>query len=190
MLSGLREKLIGCLVGVVAFGVIGCGGKASSDKGGIAGGGAGGVFSSAGAAGADAPGPSTVQVNGNDEGIDLNATPECLQGFQGFAGQVEGVDLDFKAFVSMPGDYEGDPVRILWLEAVRTDNEHYLAAAGTAESSGSISLHVEQVEEEPVPVEHVEVDGHRDEHEGREDRVGAEPRRQQRMARAEPELGA
>jgi hypothetical protein len=55
------------------------------------------------------------------------------------------LSVDFKAFVFEPGDYEGDPVHILWLDVSRANGEHYKAAVSTAESSGSILLHVSQI---------------------------------------------
>ena len=151
MSSLLCEKMLWPLLAIVALGVVSCGGKASSEARNLAGGGASSASSSGGAAGADAleptePEPSIVHVSGNDGDLDPQATPECLAGFQGFYARVKGMNLNFKAFVSEPGDYEGNPVQILWLAAFRANGQHYEAAAGTAESSGSISLHVAQVE--------------------------------------------
>ena len=145
------EKLLWPLVAVVAFGVVSCGGKASSEERNPGAGGASGASSSGGAGGVaepdpGGPEPSTVQVSGNDGDIDPQATPVCLQGFQGFSARVEGMSIEFHAFVFEPGDYEGDPLRILWLEVFRADGGHYLASAGQAEGSGKISLHVERIE--------------------------------------------
>ena len=151
MSSLFYEKLLWPLLAVVAFGVGSCGGKASSEARNLAAGGASGASSSGGAAGADAPDtkepvPSIVRVSGNDGDIDPQATPECIVGFQGFYARVGEMTVDFHAFVSAPGDYAGDPVQILWLDALRANGEHYRAAAGTGGSSGKISLHVAQVE--------------------------------------------
>ena len=150
MSSRLYKRLLFPLLALVASGVLGCGGRASSEAQSLASGGASGASSSGGTAGADAPDtrepdPSVVQVSGNDGDIDPQATPECLTGFQGFHAHVGGMSVDFMAFVSEPGDYEGDPVQILWLDALRPNGEHYRATAGTV-GAGSISLHVAQVE--------------------------------------------
>lgn len=150
MSSLLCEKPLLPLLAMVALGVFGCGGRASGEAQSLAAGGASGVSSSGGAAGADAletrePAPSIVHVSGNDGDIDPRATPACLSGFQGFNAHVGGMTVDFKAFVLEPGDYEGDPVRILWLDALRPNGERYRATAGTV-GSGNISLHVTQVD--------------------------------------------
>lgn len=145
--SPLHERLPLAVLAIVAFGVFSCGGKASTDTPSVAEAGASGASSLSGAAGTDAlePAPSVVQVTGNDGDIDPQATPECLTGFQGFYAHVGGMTVDFKAFISEPGDYQGDPLRILWLDALRPNGEHYRATAGTV-GSGNISLHVSQVE--------------------------------------------
>ncbi len=144
-----RNKLILPLFGVVAFGVVGCGGKAIGQERNLNGGGAGGASSSSGgAAGADTKQqePNTVHLTGDEDEIDSQAAAKCLQGFQGFTAHVGGMNVDFIAFVFEPGDYQGDPLQILWLEARGANGEHYVATAGPVEYSGSISLHVEQVE--------------------------------------------
>jgi hypothetical protein len=143
MASLFSANLLWPLVAAAAFN---CGGRANSQE--RAGAGAGDVSS---LGGADAsvptqPPPSVVQVSGNDGDVDPQATPECLNGFQGFYARLGEISADFKAFVAKPGDYEGDSVQILWLEVSRANGEHYRAAAGTSESSGKISLHVQQVE--------------------------------------------
>jgi hypothetical protein len=138
------------LVAVVAIGGSSCGGKASSETHSVAAAGASGASPLGGAAGADARAAeesvaSVVQLSGNDGDIDPQATPECLTGFQGFYAHVGGMTVDFKAFVFEPGDFEGDPMKILWLDALRPNGEHYRATAGTV-GAGKISLHVVQVE--------------------------------------------
>jgi len=148
MSSLFRASLLWPLVAAAAFS---CGGKASSQERTVAGAGAGGVSSLGGAAGTDAPvptqpAPNVVQVTGNDGDVDPQATPSCLVGFQGFNARLGDMSVDFMAFVAKPGDYEGDPVQVLWLDASRAKGEHYRAACCTSESSGKISLHVEQVE--------------------------------------------
>jgi len=140
MASLLCEELLWPLLAILALGVVSCGGKAGSKVRNLAAGGASGSSSPGGAAGADAPDPmepepSIVYVTGNDGDIDPQATPECIAGFQGFSARMGGMSVDFKAFVFEPGDYEGDPVQILWLEARGANGEHYLAAAGTAPPS-------------------------------------------------------
>jgi hypothetical protein len=148
--SPRHERLPLVVFASVAFGVVSCGGKASTDTPSVAGSGASGASSLSGAAGADPlnageAAPSVVQVTGNDGDIDFQATPECTRGFQGFYAHVGGMTVDFKAFISEPGDYQGDPLRILWLDALRSNGQHYRATGGTV-GSGSISLHVSQVE--------------------------------------------
>lgn len=150
MSSLLREKRLWPLLAVVALGVMGCGGKASREERNLAAAGQGGASSSAtGEVGGAAPDPkdepSIVQVGGGDGEIDPQATPECMSGFQGFSARVDGMSIEFHAFVFEPGDYAGDPVQILWLEVRRADGEHYLATGGSAVESGNISLHVAQV---------------------------------------------
>ncbi len=39
----------------------------------------------------------------------------CQRGFSGFSGSVDGYRLGLEAFVSEPGIYMGDPLRILYL---------------------------------------------------------------------------
>lgn len=151
MRSPRCAKLIGVLsLAVVIVGGVSCGGKASEQHS-VASGGAGGGASSAGAAGVDRPPtdlpePSTVSVNGAEGGTDPDATPHCIPDFQGFSARVAAMTLELEAFALQPGDYEGDPVHILWLDAVRADGEHFRAVVGSADSRGSISLHVKQVE--------------------------------------------
>ena len=157
------EKLRLSLVGVLVFGVVSCGGKAGREElslaaggtsgasSGAAAGGTSGASSSGAAAGAAAPEPtepepSTVRVIGNDGDVDPRAAPDCTLGFQGFYARVAGMTIEFHAFVFEPGDYQGDPLRILWLDVVHTNGEHYRATAGTAAGGGNISLHVAQVE--------------------------------------------
>lgn len=149
MSSLLYEKRLLPLLAILTFGVFSCGGKASSETQSMAAGGANAASPSAGAAGADAPDmkqpdPSVVRVSGDDRQIDPQARPECLTSFQGFYAHVGGMTLDFKAFVFEPGDYEGDPIKILWLDALQANGDHYRATAGTV-GSGYISLHVTQV---------------------------------------------
>jgi len=85
-------------------------------------------------------------MTGEDCCSDRQAKAQCISGFQGFSAQVEGIRFEFMAFVFEPGDYEGDPVRVLWLDALQAGGEHYRAAVGLAPSSGSISLHVDQID--------------------------------------------
>ncbi|MEP7051933.1 MAG: hypothetical protein ABJB12_16330 [Pseudomonadota bacterium] len=144
------EKLRWPLLAAIAFGVASCGGRASGEPRDAAQGGASGASSSSGTAGAGAPEtnepePSTVHVIWSDGDIDAQATPGCLAGFQGFSARLGEMRVDFQAFVYEPGDYTGDPVKILWLEAVLANGEYYRAAVGTL-GSGTISLHVAQVE--------------------------------------------
>lgn len=150
MSSLLGGKRLWPLLAVVALEVMGCGGKASSEKRNLPAAGQGGASSSTtGEAGGAAPDPkdepSMVQVGGREGEIDPQATPECMYGFQGFSARVGGMSIEFHAFVSEPGDYEGDSVHILWLEVRRADGEHYLATGGTAVESGNVSLHVARV---------------------------------------------
>lgn len=152
MPSRPHQKLRLPLVTAIALVVMSCGGKAAREQGSPPAGGAAGAVASGGQAGVNVPNPKepdpsavVVSVNGNKESVDPQVTPECLAGFQGFQARVGGMSLDFKAFVFKPGDYEGDPVQILWLDVRRDNGEQYRAAAGSAVSSGSISLHVEQV---------------------------------------------
>lgn len=156
MSSPLSLKRPLLLLAILAVSLSSCGGKASSETqspaaaGASAGASSAGAAGVAGVAGADAsnpkmPEPSIVRVIGNDLEVDPQARPGCIEHFQGFYAQLGGMSLDFKAFVSEPGDYDGDPIRILWLDAQRTNGEHYRATAGTV-GLGFISLHVEQVE--------------------------------------------
>lgn len=142
------RRLLCAIVLIAGCGLAGCGGKASEherdpDGAGAPGGGASG--SPAVGGGSNAAPASSVAVSGDPSDIDPDAKPECSPGFQGFSAKVGGLTIDFKAFVFEPGDYQGDSVRILWLDALRANGEHYRAAAGTTESSGAISLHVQQV---------------------------------------------
>lgn len=152
MPSPRREKLIRVLtLAVLVLAGVHCGGKAASEQQSSAPGGAGGNSSSAGAAGVDIPEPTlpepnVVFVNGQDGGADRNATSNCIRGLQGFSAQAADMAIRFEGVVGRPGDYEGDSVQVLWLDARRPSGEAYRASVGLPDSGGSISLHVEQVE--------------------------------------------
>jgi hypothetical protein len=60
-------------------------------------------------------------------------------------GNVGATLVTFHAFVFEPGDYVGDPLHILWLEATAHGKRH-LAACCSAESAGEIFVHVDTVE--------------------------------------------
>ena len=149
MYTVLRAR-VWSAIALVALGFGGCGGKAldSSHSPGDAG--ASGNAAAAGSQGnveASAPDPSVVRLVADDGGLstDEHATPECLAGFQGFQANLSGRVFDFKAFVAEPGDYTGDPVRILWLDLREPDGRHYRATGGSP-GPGTIFLHVDTVE--------------------------------------------
>ena len=140
-----------CAIALVVLGFSGCGGKARDglQSPGDAGssGRAGDAAGSPGNVDAGAPDPSVVRLVADDGGLstDEHATPECLAGFQGFQANLSGRVFDFKAFVAEPGDYTGDPVRILWLDLREPDGRHYRATGGSP-GPGTIFLHVDTVE--------------------------------------------
>jgi hypothetical protein len=134
--------------------LVACGGKAhgtgAADTDPPSSAGAGGSQLAPAAGEAGAPPllePSVVRVVGEEgEGsVDSGATAECLVGFHGFAAVLGDRSVIFHAFVSEPGDYAGDPLRILWLE-VTGDGKHYLATCCTSNIGGEILLHVDAVE--------------------------------------------
>jgi hypothetical protein len=136
--------LLSALVSAALLFLASCGGKARVDEGPTGRAvsvGAGGDTASPGAAA-----PSVVHLVGGENPVtDFQAKPECLQGFQGFSAKLAEQFVDFKAFVFEPGDYTGDPVKILYLDVTGADG-HYQAATGTGESTGSINLHVDAVD--------------------------------------------
>jgi hypothetical protein len=89
--------------------------------------------------------PSTVRNGGAGEDIDSHALAQCEPGFQGFSAQLGDMHVNLFAFVFEPGDYQGDPIKILDVEVTRGSGEHYRASAGTANADGTISLHVDGV---------------------------------------------
>lgn len=124
----------------------GCGGKSreSSDeptRGGAPTG--GGSANQGGSAPVEAP--SIVKVEGDIQASVVDASAECLPSFQGFVAKSGGTTIDFKAFIQEPGDYMGDPLRILWLDVQQPDGSGYNASTGAANMTGSILLHVETV---------------------------------------------
>lgn len=137
-------------IALVGLSFSGCGGKALDTSQSPGDAGAPGNAAAAGLPGnveAGAPDPSLVRLVAGDGGFstDEHATAACLTGFQGFQANLGNRAFDFKAFVAEPGDYTGDPVRILWFGLREPDGRHYLATGGSP-GPGTISLHVDTVE--------------------------------------------
>ena len=139
---------------LLAMLLLACGGKAhgpgtdDTDPPPTAGAGGSQFVPAAGEAGAPTMlEPSVVRVVGEEgEGsVDSSATAECLAGFHGFEAVLGEKLVTFHAFVSEPGDYTGDPLRLLWLE-VTGDGKHYLASCCASNFGGEIFLHVDAVE--------------------------------------------
>jgi hypothetical protein len=120
----------------------GTGQAGSANAGALASGGAksGGAIAGGGAAGSsDAPG--TVTLLGSSGEAEAPATPTMLGPcFVGFATFVDGMYVDFMAFVQEPGDYQGDPVHILFLSARLPDGRTF-SATTNSEPYGEIELH-------------------------------------------------
>jgi hypothetical protein len=144
------QPTIAFLLGMM---LVACGGKAhgtgatSTDPPSTAGAGGSLLAPAGGEAGAPAVvEPSVVRLAGEDgEGsVDSSATPECLAGFHGFQAVLGDKLVTFHAFVSEPGDYTGDPLRLLWLE-VTGGGKHYRASCCTSDVGGEIFLHVDAV---------------------------------------------
>lgn len=134
------------LVLVIVAAGAGCGGKATEGSNDPGRGGApagGGSANQAGSAPVGAP--SVVEVSGDIQASVADAAAECLSSFQGFVAKAGGTTIDFKAFIQEPGDYRGDPLRILWLDVQQPDGSAYSASTGAADATGSILLHVETV---------------------------------------------
>ena len=124
-----------------------CGGRASRSTqeaaaGATGTGQAGSANASAGggaAGSSDAPG--TVTLLGSSGEAEAPATPTMLGPcFVGFATFVDGMYIDFVAFVQEPGDYQGDPIHILFLSARLPDGRTF-SASTNSEPYGEIELH-------------------------------------------------
>jgi hypothetical protein len=131
-----------------------CGGRASrsTQEAAEAGGTGGTASANAGAmasAGAGADGlsdaPGTVTLLGSSGEVEAPATPSMLGPcFLGFATFVDGMHLEFEAFVQAPGDYQGDSLHILFLAARLADGRTF-SASTNSEPYGEIDLHVAAV---------------------------------------------
>jgi hypothetical protein len=118
-------------------GATGTGQAGSANAGTMA---SGGASAGGGAVGSsDAPG--TVTLLGSSGETEAPATPTMLGPcFVGFATFVDGMYIDFVAFVQEPGDYQGDPIHILFLSARLPDGRTF-SASTNSEPYGEIELH-------------------------------------------------
>ena len=79
-----------------------------------------------------------IQPSGDAEGIALPLTiGPC---FRGFTSTIDSMRVEFMAFVQTPGDYQGDSIHILNLDAYLADGRVF--SAGTSSALGEINLHV------------------------------------------------
>ena len=97
-------------------------------------------------AGDEADAASSVRLTESESELAAGdtVTAECPTGFHGFTAKLDGWSIEFHAFISDPGDYSGDPVRILWLEIVEPDGHRYLATGGLPQP-GQVFLHVDSI---------------------------------------------
>jgi hypothetical protein len=88
------------------------------------------------------PAPSSVSivVGGDGPVVDANPVPTCVSGFQGFSASVDGLSIELEAFISEPGRYEGDPLRIIYLDVKRPDGSEYCVTGGQATCLGTVTL--------------------------------------------------
>jgi hypothetical protein len=122
--GGGQLRWLALLVGLL----FACGGRAS-----------GGTQEAAEAGATDAP--STVTLLGPSGEAEAPASPTALGPcFVGFATFVGGMQIDFVAFVQEPGDYQGDPIHILYLSARLPDGRTF-SASTNSEPYGEIDLH-------------------------------------------------
>jgi hypothetical protein len=129
--GGGQLRWLALLVGLL----FACGGRASGGTQEAAEAGATGT----GAAGSsDAPGTVTLLgSSGEAEATAITGLGPCFVGFTTFVG---GMDIDFMAFVQEPGDYQGDPIHILFLSARLPDGRTF-SASTNSEPYGEIDLH-------------------------------------------------
>jgi hypothetical protein len=132
---------------------VSCGRNAGSAPGAGAHGGASDLGGAAGYGGAGGESPTTpppssvsVIVGGDGPLVDAHSTPTCINGFEGFASRVDGLSIDFEAFITEPGRYEGDPIRILYLDVKMPDGNEYCATAGQTTCPGTVTLIARSVE--------------------------------------------
>lgn len=126
--------------------VAGRGGRSPAAGAGGAGDG-GGVGGSSGTGGAPYGLPSTISlvVDGAEPLVTSDAAATCLQLFEGFGATVGGFAVEFEAFIQEPGDYAGDPLRILYLHMKAPDGSDYCGTGGLTSCLGSVNLHARAV---------------------------------------------
>lgn len=113
--------------------------SAGTPSGGAATGGVGG------SADGSNDGRSIVTLVSPEMDVDYAASPSTVGPcFRGFGASVAGVRVGFEAFVQAPGDYEGDPIHILYMEA-RNAEGRVFSASTNSEPFGEIHLHVTAV---------------------------------------------
>ncbi len=89
--------------------------------------------------------PNTVGFRDGTGAVDeLANSMENIPCFSGFTAALDGLRVQFSAFVFEPGDYEGDSLYILYMRVVTQDGRVFVANDGNM-SIGDITLHVDSV---------------------------------------------